>query len=177
MNNIFTPFPILESDRLMLKPLTASDRLPLFKYQSNKANFEFVNMTIYKNISEVDVYMSKMNKGVLENKWIIWGIHTKENGLIGTISIWNLNHETATAEFGYGIFPEYRQRGYMLEALTLCVQYGFDQMKLRTLEAYTNIYNQPSRRFLEKFGFDYVKDIDEDGEVLAIYHIKNKLSH
>ncbi len=62
MINNFTPFPILETDRLILRQLETVDKEAIFDYQSNKENFVHVEMPVYKNVSEAEAYIEKNEK-------------------------------------------------------------------------------------------------------------------
>lgn len=158
----FNPFPVLMTQRLTLRQLSADDAQVLFNYQSDKDNFPHVDMPVYKELSEAEAYIEKMNKGVEENKWIIWMICEAQTGAaVGTISIWNLDDKENKAEFGYGVFPEFRRKGYMREAIEAATQYGFEEMRLEILEAYTSHYNQVSIDFLDKLGFNFIETIED----------------
>jgi len=177
MINNFTPFPELKTERIILKKLEDCHIQALYDYQSNKANFKYVDMPVYTSIDEAKDYVAKMNDGVEKNKFIIWAICLQENEeIIGTISIWNLNKQNDTAELGYGIFPDYRRLGYMKESLTAVLGYGFNQMQLKTIEAYTSYYNEPSNKFLRNMQFSYVKTIEDEylnGALMNIYKLIN----
>jgi len=162
MINNFNPFPVLKTKRLTLRQLSQKDAQVLYKYQSDKDNFPHVDMPVYSLIDEAEMYIEKMNNGVQSNKWIIWMITESKTGRsVGTVSIWNLNDKEAKAEFGYGIFPEYRRHGYMKEALDEVTKFGFEVMRLETLEAYTSHYNQPSIDFLDSLGFEFIQTIED----------------
>ncbi len=176
MNNYFAPFPIRYTERLKLRNLSFRDEQALFDCQSNKANFEFVEMPIYTSIEEAKNYVIKMKSGVDKNEWIVWAICLVDTDeIIGSISIWNLNHEVDKAELGYGLFPAYRRKGYMKEALESVLEYGFDHMKLDTIEAYTSHINQPSSDFLKSMDFEFIKTFEDDysnGAVMDVYKKK-----
>lgn len=176
MQRQFKPFPLIQSERLILKQLSHSHEKALYDYQSNKENFPLVAMPVYQSMEDARNYVIKMNQGVRENKWIVWAICLKSTQeIIGTVSIWNLNDEDNKAEVGYGIFPAYRRQGYMREALQLTLDYGFKKMQLTTLEAYTSHLNQPSKALLESCGFVYVKHIEDDvfgGIKMDVYAIQ-----
>lgn len=158
----FSPFPILTTERLILRQLTAEDAKTLYDYQSDKKNFEFVDMPIYKTIDEAHKYIESRNLGVQQNKYIIWAIElASSKKIIGTISLWNFDVDNNKAEFGYGLFPEYRGNGYMKETLRRVCRYGFYKLELDEIEAYTNIINIPSKSLLENCGFTYMKTIKE----------------
>lgn len=150
----FKDFPNLKTDRLLLRKLVSDDDRYIFEYQSNKENFQFVDMPIYTNIEEVENYINKMNNGVEKNKWIIWAIaDINTNTILGTISIWNISKEKSKAELGYGLFPGNIGKGIMSEALKKVVEYGFNNMGLKIIEAYTSTRNQKSIALLERNDF------------------------
>ncbi|WP_064094292.1 GNAT family N-acetyltransferase [Rossellomorea aquimaris] len=146
----FSPFPTLETDRILLRKLESKDALSIFEYQSNKENFPYVDMQVYTEKEEAQSYIKKMNAGVESNKWIIWAIaDVHSDQILGTASIWNLSEEQRKGELGYGLFPSYRGKGLMSEALTKVVEYGVNTMGLKTIEAYTNSKNKDSIALLK----------------------------
>ena len=48
---------------------------------------------------------------------------------------------------------EFKQKGYMSEALLPILEYGKNQMDLYRIEAFVAIDNIPSNRLMQKFGF------------------------
>ncbi len=184
MNRRFKPFPVLSSERLVLRQLSKEDAPAIYVYQSNKNNFPYVEMKVYEDVSEAENYIKKMNVGIRENQWIVWAICLKNTSqdtghetIIGTISIWNLDFKDNKAELGYGIFPEYRRLGYMREALTLVQKYGFETMQLNTLEAYTSHSNKPSFDLLTAMEFDFIHTIEDayspTKALMDVFSIKN----
>ncbi|WP_438319258.1 GNAT family N-acetyltransferase [Sporosarcina sp. FA9] len=158
----FDPYPELKTDRLLLRQLVMNDDERIFEYQSNKENFKFVDMPIYTSLEETQNYVTKMNAGVSSNQWIIWGIaDAKTNSVLGTISIWNISTEQLKAELGYGLFPGSFGKGIMSEALVKVVEYGFEVMGLKTIEAYTNAMNDKSIALLERNKFTKISSLIE----------------
>jgi [ribosomal protein S5]-alanine N-acetyltransferase len=178
MFTTFHPFPTLTTERTVLRRLEESDALAIYNYQSNKENFPYVDMPVYKHLDEAKEYIAKMNKGVSLNNWIIWAITLKTtHEIIGTISVWNLNIEEEKAEYAYGIFPAHRRNGYMLEALEAVNTYSLKVMNLKTIEAYTSHYNQPSIQFLSHAGFTFVETIEDDysdGALMDVFKLEKR---
>ncbi len=174
----FTPFPEIHTDRLVLRPLKPEDAPIIFNYQRYKDNFPHVDMPVYENLQEAEAYIEKMKAGVSKDHWIIWGIADPDTDeVLGSISIWNINLETATAEFGYGLYPGNSGKGYMTEALLAASEYGLHTLGFVHLEAYTNVENAPSLALLERCGFVKTKEITEetsDGQAMtmAVYVIE-----
>jgi ribosomal-protein-alanine N-acetyltransferase len=134
---------------------------------------EFTDTRLDESPEETRSYIEKMNKGVDEGNWIIWAIEYKQSKkVIGSISIWNINMEQGSAELGYGIIPDYQNRGLMKEALLSAADYGFNVMNLSTLEAYTEEKNTKSIRLLERCKFVEVNRVDDEGYCSSrIFHM------
>ena len=171
----FNPFPVLESKRLWLKQLDKNHVSTLFTYHSNKDNFPYVDMPEHKSVIDTESYIAKMTSGVKENKWIIWAICLKESSeIIGTISIWNLDKAKEQAELGYGIFPDYRRKGYMKETMNMVLDYALNVMNAKKIEAYTSHDNLPSTEFLKSMEFSYIETIEDDysnGKLMDIFAV------
>lgn len=176
----FTPFPTLQTERLVLRQLNLNDKELIFEYGSNKENFPFVDMPVYTRIEEVQNYINRMNTGIEQNKWIIWAIaDANTHTILGTISIWNLSREECKGELGYGLFPGNLGKGIMSEALTRVVEYGFDQMGLKRIEAYTGVLNEKSIILLEKNHFtkqsSFIETETSSGEPMEmVIYVRNK---
>jgi [ribosomal protein S5]-alanine N-acetyltransferase len=54
---------------------------------------------------------------------------------------------------GYSLGKELKGKGYMTEALTLIVDFGFDQLKLHRIESEVMPHNITSIKILEKTGY------------------------
>ena len=57
------------------------------------------------------------------------------------------------AEIGYAMKPEYWGNGFMQEALTKVVEFGFNEFCLHNIEGNVNPANVSSIKLLEKLGF------------------------
>lgn len=67
---------------------------------------------------------------------------------------WYANHYRA--ELYYGMNNEQAQRkGYMTEAVSPIIDYGFNEMQLNRIEAYVTPDNKPSLNILKHNGFHY----------------------
>ncbi len=65
---------------------------------------------------------------------------------------WYTTHQRA--EIGYTLFDAtHRGKGYMSETLPPVIRYGFEQMNLNRIEAFTSHENEASKKLLLKNGF------------------------
>lgn len=101
--------------------------------------------------------------------------------VIGTISIWNIDKKQRTAELGYGIIPDYQGKGLMKEALLSTVDYGFNVMKLESLDAYTEVKNISSNKLLNNCKFKIIDRVDDQGYCndriyhMVVYRLENTI--
>jgi [ribosomal protein S5]-alanine N-acetyltransferase len=166
----FQPFPILITPRLKLRQIMLADDKEIFFQRSDVEMNKYVDRPPAKSIDEAREWIEKINKGILADEWIFWGISLRETEtLIGGFCFWNLSRENNTAEIGFGLHPEYWGKGLMQEALTEGISFGFETMKLDTIEAYTYPGNMSAVKLLERNNF--CLKVTEDSESNAGYSV------
>ena len=177
----FTPFSNIETKNLILRRMNYNDIHDLFEMRKDSRMIEYTDTKLEKTLEETKVYIDKMNKGIDDNKWIIWAIeHKKSKKVIGSISIWNINEEKESGELGYGIIPDYQGEGLMKESLLSVIQYGFNVMELKSLEAYTEENNSKSIKLLEGCKFIKINRVDDEGYFnkrvfrMIVYRLENR---
>ncbi|MBV6632996.1 MAG: GNAT family N-acetyltransferase [Alphaproteobacteria bacterium] len=85
--------------------------------------------------------------------FLIWRVD--DGVLLGGMALSNIRRGVAQAgTLGYWIGAAHRQQGYMGEALSATLKFGFDELDLNRLEAATLVENEPSRRLLGSAGFN-----------------------
>ena len=60
-------------------------------------------------------------------------------------------------DIGYWMHPDHQGRGYMTEALEAIVRLGFETMEADAIVAFHTLWNDASRRVMEKVGFRRVR--------------------
>jgi len=159
----------LETSRLYLKPLTF-DQLIWYKdhdmtvakelnlvEQYSEVVREFVVMIESCNIPYVQYNPDKILYGTL---WVI--IHKDHNAIIGDISFKGAPSEQGLVEVGYGIALEYRQKGYMSEALIALTTWAFQQPDVKIILAETDKSNVASQKTLIKSKFQPFAETDSN---------------
>ena len=150
----FNPFPLLSTERLNLRRISDEDEKEIFFLRSDKEMLQFLDRDPAQSIDEAREWIRMINKGIDDNQYIAWAIALKNDPLlIGTITFWNVKYEHYRAEIGYALHPLFQGRGLMNEAMTAVINYGFDSLKLHSIEANVNPSNAPSIRLLERSGF------------------------
>ena len=83
--------------------------------------------------------------------------------------MWNFSENYKTAEVGYDLNPIFQRKGIMSEALNSVINFGFIELNIDSIEAFTHIQNENSKMLLEKNGFHFIenrKDNDNLSNVL-----------
>ena len=151
-----TTFPILATERLIMRQLEIQDDNEIFFLRSDERVNKYLVAPIAQSAEEARAFIKKINTGILNDEWAYWGITLKNNNkLIGTICFWNISIEENKAEIGYVLHPDLQGKGIMQEAIHKVIEHGFEKMKLRTMDAVLNPDNARSIALLKRNGFVY----------------------
>ncbi|WP_419870303.1 GNAT family N-acetyltransferase [Chryseobacterium sp. CT-SW4] len=157
----------LETERLILKEINESHVDDILRIRSNDFINKFVDrISPQSNYEALDFILTIKRKA--ENRETVYlGISYKDQPtVIGTICLWNFSEDGKTAEVGYELLPEYHRQGIMSEALNSVLNYGFDELNLQEILAFTHRDNESSKALLLKYGFIWEED-KKDEEVPA----------
>jgi ribosomal-protein-alanine N-acetyltransferase len=169
----FTPFPEIKTERLLLRKLQASDCEVILFLRTDKDVTKFIERPEHrktKTLSHAIELIKEFESYIERNSSISWGITLKhEPSIIGTICLWNFTQNDKVAEVGYDLDPRYQNKGLMSEALKAIVAFGFHELKLEKIEAFTHAENLPSTQLLETQGFIHNvgrKDLDNTSNII-----------
>ncbi len=150
----FNPFPVLTTERLVLRQFTKADLPEIFKVRTDPRVSKFITRPDFKSMEDAEAYITKINNLVNNNESGIWGITMKGvDKIMGSICLWNIKKEDYRAEVGYEMRPEFWGQGIMNEAMKALIDYGFNTMKLHSIEATVNPDNAASIKVLERNKF------------------------
>ena len=167
----FTPFPNLTTERLTLRQLEIQDADELFALRSDEGVLKFLDRPKAASIDDAIQFIEKINNAIKKDESVYWAISLKNNHkLIGTICYWNISEDNSTADIGYELQPFYQGKGIMQEAVVKVISYGFETMKLNSINADLHPDNSPSVKLLERNGFV----LTGKSENTVIYSLKKK---
>lgn len=150
----FTPFPVLTTSRLRLRPLFAADAPQLLRLRSDQQVMTYLDRPSMKSEEEALGMIERIQKDIDNNDGVTWAIALKEDPvMIGTIGFWRISKENHRAEIGYMILPEFQGKGLMQEAMTAVINCGFNQYHFHSIEANVNPANAASIGILERNQF------------------------
>ena len=140
----------LETDRLILRPITLADAEDLFEYASDPENTKHTFPT-HQSIEETQwVIANLFMASPLGN----FAIELKKNGkMIGTCDL-RVNEGEKSAELAYAINKKYWGNGYAPEAAKRLLELAFNDLKIERLWAKFSSQNPASGRVMEKIGME-----------------------
>ncbi len=174
--------PVLETDRLRLRPLRETDADRMGEMLADERTQAFVGR--YLAGDKVDP-VRKIRKQLDLNargQGYNWCIADRETDqLIGHIHLWDLGgFDPTSAQLGYGVHPDARGRGVLTASLGLVVDWAFLSGGFRRVFLGTAASNAASRHAAEKAGFTHIASepsgfpTGESGfEDLVTYHRLN----
>jgi ribosomal-protein-alanine N-acetyltransferase len=170
LNLNFTPFPILETERLILRQPSPDDKHEVFALRSNEIVNRHLDRPIAKSVDDAVKHMEKIN-GMFRNKELIsWVINLKgSKKQIGDLGFLYFSPEKQQAEIGYQLLPEYHGKGIMTEAVEKVIEFGAKNIGLRKILAVTTEANISSVKLLKNFGFRLNPEFREGNEVEIQY--------
>ena len=169
-------FPTLTTKRLILRKLDDNDYQEIFSLRSSDDVNKYIDREKATDIEQAKVFIKKIEAAISENRSFYWAICFNDNKkLIGTTGLWNFSEDRTIAEVGYELNPSYQKRGIMNEALESVIHYGFTELKLITLLAFSHKENNNSVRLLEKNNFKIDESLkDETNLNNIVYSLTNK---
>ena len=147
-------FPILETDRLILRNITTEDANCILKYLSDEEVMTYYGMTPFKSITDALDEISWYDSILTNKSGIRWGITLKhQDRVIGSCGFLNAVPQHFRIEIGYELSKDLWGRGLASEAVEAIIHYGFKELGLQRIEALIEPPNRSSRRLVEKLGF------------------------
>lgn len=151
----FTSFPTLHTERLDLIEVTSSYTADLFTLVTDARVSRFFNVMHATQEGDLLQVVERLRKMYADRTGIRWGIQLKgSNNIMGTIGYYNLS-DKHRGVLAYALIPEYWNKGYLTEALKELLQFGFEELELRRIDAEIRPGNIPSEKALLKFGFTH----------------------
>ena len=153
--------PTLETERLIIRPITLDDVQGFFEMDSQPEVHTFLRGEPLKSLAEthqiIESIIAQYQKfgigrvGVIEkstNIFIGW------TGFKFIAEEDTINNRFDFLDFGYRFRKEVWGRGYATEAAKACMEFYKNNLTQYQINAITHIDNLASRRILEKVGFE-----------------------
>lgn len=146
--------PVLETNRLRLRPLSLDDTAAVFDIHTDPETLKYWGHEQMTSITQAEDLIRGNVEWVESGMSVYWAIEKRERpGLIGTCTLFRLDHQNRHAEVGYILNRACWGQGLMTEALSCMIDHAFVAMDLHRLEADVDPHNVSSIALLKKFGF------------------------
>ena len=174
LNGAFTPFPILTTERLTLRQLIINDEQEIFALRSDSEINKYLDRQISKTIDDARNFINK----IIKSDSLYWAITLSDkNILIGTICLFAFSDENYKCEIGYELLTNFQGQGIMKEAVEKVIDYAFNTIKVKKIEAFMHRDNLSSIKLLEKFSFRNSNEPDKTNPDLICYHLTNSIDN
>ena len=180
------PWTIAETKRCIIRELTMDDIDALFELYSKPGITDFVE-PLYDYDKECEYERAYIEHMYGYYEYGMWLVFSKDTGeLIGRAGLENRDYcdeqETqgvpgayhSEMELGYIIAPEYQRQGYATEVCQAILEYAWENLCPDRINCLIDENNYPSRRLVEKLGFQLIGKTDVTGESLLRYVISNR---
>jgi RimJ/RimL family protein N-acetyltransferase len=165
IQSIFLSWPVLETERLRLRPLRESDLQPANRMFSDLDTMRFYGSRTHDSLEYTEKnYLDLMMRRFEVRDSATFVITLKaddEDNFIGQVCATQFDKAFKFAEVSYILDHEYWGSGIMTEALDRVIEFLLRDIRIHKVRAGCFVQNVGSRRVLEKVGFKqegYLRD-------------------
>ena len=152
--------PILETERLNLRPFAENDVLAVFEgWESDPVVAKYMFWSSHHDIEKTKQWIKEEISKISRDDWFRWAIVCKDtNQVIGTGLVY-YEQEVSGWEIAYNLGKKYWGKGYATEAMQEIIRFARDELKLTELIGRYAKENPASGNVMRKLGFVYELDI------------------
>lgn len=146
--------PTLEGERVRLRAMESSDAAALLNVFSSEEVTRYWSSPPWTDESQAIESLESVRSGFESKTLFQWGLCVSPaDTVVGTCTLWQIDAKNHRAEIGFALGREAWGRGLMTEALTVLLDYSFNGLGLRRMEADVDPDNRASIALLERLGF------------------------
>ena len=146
-------FPRLETDRLILRQLTPTDRDMIFQNYSTLESTQYI-MEPLTTLDQADEILQDFIEGFKQGKNLFWAVEIKkDHAFAGTVCFESIEWRDLRGEIGYDLSKAHWGQGLMTEALRAVIDYGFECLGLNRIDGYVDVENTRSINVLRRLNF------------------------
>ena len=170
----FVPFPVLATERLILRQLAINDDQEIFILRSDREINKYLDRQPSHTIDDARDFINKINENINKNNSLYWAITMgNRNLLVGTICLYGFSDDEGKCEIGYELLTDFQGQGIMKEAAEKVIDYAFNTINVQKIEAIFHRDNQRSISLLEKLLFRNSNETDKTNPELICYYLRN----
>lgn len=165
---VYREFPI-ETERLYIRKIEIDE---LIKIRNETTYKEEYKMTCRPIIRKSKIELEEFYNGILKNSniFIFSIIRKSDNVLLGKISFSDYNSRNKSVEIGYYLISNFRNYGYMKEAIKGICEILFTRVQINKIYAQTGSFNKQSINMLKNLNFKKDGALRKHHEINGIWY-------
>ena len=152
----------LESNRLVFRDWEPDDLGIFINMNKDSEVMEYFPSKLTSE--ESTIFYKKIVDEFIKEGYGLYAVNYKENhDFIGFIGFHKATFEaefTPCIEIGWRLRKEYWDKGLATEGAKACLEYGFNQLKLKKIFSFTSKINTPSENVMKKIGMKKLKEFN-----------------
>ncbi len=144
--------PPLSGDGVQLRSLTTADIPDLHAIFSDADVVRFMSISQLTSEASTLNFLAQIHNGFRAGTLYQWGIELEQR-IVGTCTLADIDRTNRRAEIGFALGRAFWGQGLIHHALPAMIQFAFERLDLRRIEADADPRNAASIRVLERLGF------------------------
>ncbi|MFI8714074.1 GNAT family N-acetyltransferase [Brevibacillus brevis] len=152
---LFNQFPILKSDRFILKKIEEQHLDEVFEIYSNDHVFTYCGIIPKHNKATVKNMIGHFERDYLKKSKIKWGIFANDtpDQLLGIMEAFDFHQKVNMVTIGYFLSEAHWGKGVATEAVSRLLHFLFMDVNVNRIQAEVMPQNETSKKVLLKNGF------------------------
>jgi len=153
-NGWMTDFPLIQTQRLLLREVTAEDAPALLSIHGDRDLMKWFGSDPIPDLRAAEGLAETFAEWRRAGTGTRWGLQLRDQqGLIGTCGLFRWDQRWKRCTTGYELARPFHGQGLMREALAAMLSWGFENMGLNRVEAQIHPLNVASLHLAEAIGF------------------------
>lgn len=152
---------ILKTERLILRELNPNDAENFYKLNLNPNVIKYTGNSAFKDINEAKNFLENYQDYKLNGfgRWAV--IEKSTNEFLGWCGL-KYDKNLDETDIGFRFFEEHWNKGFATESAKACIDFGFENLNLKSIVGRAMSENIASIKVLEKIGLKFERTFDFD---------------
>ena len=164
---------ILQTERLLLRELNPDDAENFYKLNLNPNVIKYTGNSAFKDIDEAKEFLENYQDYKLNGfgRWAV--IEKSTNEFLGWCGL-KYDKNLDETDIGFRFFEEHWNKGLATESAKACINFGFENLNLKSIVGRAMSENIASIKVLEKIGLKFEREFDFDENNKGVIYRINK---
>ena len=164
---------IVETDRLILRPLTAADAPAVFAWGSDPEVNRYMSYPLERSVADAEAWLHVVEKSGPKDGYDFGFVRREDGLLIGSGGVYPWT-DGRTWTFGYNLRRDCWGQGLIPEAVKEIIRHAFADLGYQALWAAYYDGNRKSKRVMQKCGMTYrlsrIEAVEQLGETRLAHY-------